>query len=195
VKIYVDRVGDAPSPRRVRIYLAEKELDVPYEPLEIHKENRTEAFRRKNALSTLPVLELDDGRCIAESIAICRYFEVLHPEPALFGTDAFEQAEVEMWLRRVELRLYLAIEFAGDGVFPPDLGPRFRRAAAREMDFLDEELRERNFIAGAGFSIADIVALCALDFGIAHNGFEIPEGRQHLARWHRRVSARASASA
>ena len=104
MKIYVDRNGTAPSPRRVRIYLAEKGLEIPYERLEIHKQNRTEEFKKKNRASTLPVLELDDGTCIAESMAICRYFEALHPEPPLFGATPLEQAEIEMWLRRIELR-------------------------------------------------------------------------------------------
>ncbi len=96
MKIYVDRGGTARSPRRVRIFLAEKGIRVPYVRLEIHKENRTPEFRRKNPLSTLPVLELDDGSCISESIAICRYFEELHPEPPLFGSSPREKAEIEM---------------------------------------------------------------------------------------------------
>ena len=115
MKIYVDRNGTAPSPRRVRIYLAEKDLEIPYERLEIHKENRTEEFKKKNRASTLPVLELDDGTCIAESMAICRYFEALHPEPPVFGADAREQASVNMWLRRIEMNFMMPVGWVESG--------------------------------------------------------------------------------
>ena len=195
MKIYVDREGDAPSPRRVRMFLAEKGLDIPYERLEIHKENRTEAFRKKNPLSTLPVLELDDGRCLSESIAICRYFEAVHTEPPLFGRSPFEQGEIEMWLRRVELRLYLPIEFASEKVLPAESAALFRRGASRAMQFFDGALADREFVAGAGYTIVDVVTLCALDFGVAHNGIEIPADCPNLAAWHRRVSSRPSAQA
>ena len=113
MKIYVDEGSTAPSPRRVRMYLAEKGIHVLYETLELHKDNRTREFRRKNPVGTLPVLELDDGTCISESLAICRYFEEVHPDPPLFGVTAREKAEVEMWTRRAELYLYLPIDLAG----------------------------------------------------------------------------------
>ena len=93
----------------MRIFLAEKGIEVPTERLVLHEENRTPAFLEKNPTGTLPVLELDDGRCIAESLAICRYFEVRQPEHALFVASAEEQAWIEMWTRRVELNLYLPL--------------------------------------------------------------------------------------
>jgi glutathione S-transferase len=97
---------NAPNPRRVRMFLAEKGIEVPYEEIDIVKGvNRGEDFRKKNPLSTVPVLELDDGTCISESVAICRYFEELHPQPPLFGTDAKQRALVEMWNRRMEFNL------------------------------------------------------------------------------------------
>jgi glutathione S-transferase len=195
MKIYVDRNGTAPSPRRLRIFLAEKGLEVPYEQLAIHEENRTPEFRSKNPLSTLPVLELDDGTCISESVAICRYFEELHPEPPLFGATPEERAVVEMWTRRIELYLYLSIEFANEKVMPREVAERYRRGSYGMMKLLDAELAGRSFIAGDRYSIADAFALSALDFGIAYVGFEIPEKREHLARWHREVSARPSARA
>jgi len=100
----------APNPRRVRVFLAEKGISVPYEQIDIfQRDNRKPPFLAKNPLGGIPVLELDDGTHIAESIAICRYFEALHPEPALFGSSAGEQAMVEMWNRRVELNLLNAI--------------------------------------------------------------------------------------
>ena len=196
MKLYVDRNGTAPSPRRVRIFLAEKGIEVPTERLALHEENRTAEFRKKNPISTLPVLELDDGTCISESIAICRYLEELHPEPSLFGSTPEDRARIEMWTRRIELYLYLSIEFANEKVMPPEVAARFRRDAHGMMKLLDGELAERRFIAGDPNSIADAFALSALDFGIAYvGGFEIPEKRTHLLRWHRAVSTRPSARA
>src|SRR5271168_1428074 len=97
---------NAPNPRRVRIFLAEKSLKVPYEEVDIGKAvNRGEDFRRKNSLGTVPVLELDNGTYISESVAICRYFEELQPEPVLFGSGPEQRALVEMWNRRIEFNL------------------------------------------------------------------------------------------
>jgi glutathione S-transferase len=192
MKLYVDRGGRAPSPRRVRIFLAEKGIAVPRVELELHEENRSEEFRKKNPFRALPVLELDDGTCISESIAICRYFEEQKPEPPLFGTGPRERASIEMWTRRVELHLYLPIDFSGDFLGEHAAGI-FRDGAHRMMRFLDRELAARPFIAGERFTIADVFALSALDFGIAHLGYAIPEAQPNLARWHREVSARPSA--
>lgn len=194
MKLYVDEHGTAPSPRRVRIFLAEKELRVPLEPLELHVANRTPEFKKKNPMSTLPVLELDDGTCISESIAICRYFEELHPEPALFGKTPLEVAEIEMWTRRVDLHLYIPIELANPDFLGPEVAARFRRGALRTMARLDEVLRDREFIAGNRYSFADLYALSGLDFGLAL-GFEIAADLESFARWHRTVSARPSARA
>ena len=195
MKIYVDKKGRAPSPRRVRIDLAEKEIEVPYERLEIHVENRTSEFRKKNPISTLPVLELDDGTCISESIAICRYFEELHPEPPLFGTTPLERAQIEMWMRRVELYLYLPIDFSGPDFLPGEAPEKFRGFANQAMRFLDRELASREFVAGGQYTIADVFALSAIDFGVAHMGYEIGAELENLARWHEAVSSRPSAKA
>ncbi len=195
MKIYVDKKGRAPSPRRVRIYLAEKEIEVPYERLEIHVENRTPEFRKKNPISTLPVLELDDGTCISESIAICRYFEELHPEPPLFGTTPLERAQIEMWMRRVELYLYLPIDLSGPDFLPGEAPAKFRGFANRSMRFLDSELAGREFVAGSRYTIADVFALSALDFGVAYMSYEITTELPDLARWHEAVSSRPSAKA
>jgi glutathione S-transferase len=195
MKLYVDRHGTAPSPRRVRVYLAEKGIEVPYERLEIHQENRTSEFARKNPLQTLPVLELDDGTCIAESLAICRYFEELHPDPPLLGASPKEKAEVEMWTRRVELYLYLPIEFANPKVTGEEGSAVFRSWREQSIVFLDRLLAEREFIAGDRYTIADVCALCALDFGMAYVGVELSPKREQLIRWHRSVSARPSARA
>src|SRR5258708_35229615 len=108
MKIYDYKL--APNPRRVRVFLAEKGISVPFEEVDIFKGvNRQPEFLKKNPLGGIPVLELDDGRHLAESVAICRYFELLHPEPALFGKGAFEQASVEMVNRRVEVGLVVLV--------------------------------------------------------------------------------------
>src|SRR5215813_4400863 len=108
MKIYDSQT--APNPRRVRIFLAEKGVSVPYEEVDIGKAvNRSDEFRSKNPMGTLPVLELDDGTFIAESVAICRYFEETHPNPPLMGTDARDCAIVEMWQRRMELEIFSPI--------------------------------------------------------------------------------------
>jgi glutathione S-transferase len=198
MKLYVDRGGTAPSPRRVRMYLAEKGLRVPQEALELHRDNRTAEFRRRNPLATLPVLELDDGTCIAESLAICRYFELAHPEPPLFGRGPRGVAEVEMWTRRVELYLYL----------PIDLAPHFARLedatgaaveltawAGRTARMLDRTLEANRFVAGADLTIADIFAYGALDFGQRFAGFRLEDGLPHLRRWYGAMGARQSARA
>lgn len=98
--------GRAPNPRRVRIYLAEKGIEVPRQRVALAEgAHKAPAFLAKNSLGQVPALELDDGTVIAESVAICRYFEALHPEPPLFGATPAEVGIVEMWLRRIELRL------------------------------------------------------------------------------------------
>src|SRR5262245_18836957 len=108
MKLYDART--APNPRRVRIFLAEKGISVPVEQVDIvSAQNRSAEFRDKNAMGTLPVLELDDGTTIAESVAICRYFEEVQPEPPLMGTDAKDRAVVEMWQRRTEDEVSLAL--------------------------------------------------------------------------------------
>lgn len=195
MKLYVDQAGTAPSPRRVRLYLAEKGLEVSLVRMRLHQENRTQAFREKNPLSTLPVLELEDGTCLAESVSICLYFEGRHPDPPLFGGDALERAVVDMWVRRLELYLLMPIELSHAGFVTGDGAEQMRGHAYRMMALLDRELTGREFVAGERYSMADIFALSALDFGVDHVGFEIPEKREHLRRWHAMVSARPSARA
>jgi glutathione S-transferase len=194
----------APNPRRVRIFLAEKGISVPLEQVDIRKRvNRQPAFREKNPFGTIPVLELDDGSCISESVAICRFFEEQQPEPALFGVGARERAEVEMWNRRVELTLWNAIGMVwlhGSPLtaavvrqIPENVEPNRKRAAGF-FDVLDRTLATRPFIAGEVFSIADITALCSVDFARVVELRPDP-ALTHVARWHREVSSRDSARA
>ncbi len=202
MKIYEDRV--APNPRRVRIFLAEKKIDVPYVNVQImKKENRTSEFLQKNASGLLPVLELDDGSHISESVAICRYFEEMQPEPSLFGRTAKGRALVEMWQRKMELELFfpMAQTFRNTHVFwkgripqVAEYGEICREASVKRLSELDRELEGRPFIAGENYSIADITALVAVDFGRISN-IRVQEGQKNLARWHQSVSSRPSAKA
>ncbi len=202
MKIYDSQT--APNPRRVRIFLAEKGIDVPYEQVDIvAAANRAPEFRVKNPMGTLPVLELDDGTCIAESVAICRYFEELHPEPPLMGTSGRDRALVEMWQRRMEFELFLPITqvfrnthpfFTGRIPQVAEYGEVSRKAAEVRMTWLDGVLADRAFIAGDRYTIADITALCAIDFGRVSK-IRIQPEQPHLARWHAAVSARPSAKA
>jgi glutathione S-transferase len=202
MKIYDSRT--APNPRRVRIFLAEKGVSIPYEDVDISKaDNRSPEFRRKNPLGTLPVLELDDGTFIAESVAICRYFEETHPAPPLMGTDARDRAVVEMWQRRMELEVFVPITQVFRNLHPfftgripqvPEYGEVCRTAAEARLAWLDTVLAEREFIAGPRYTIADITALCGIDFGRVSK-IRIPPEQTHLTRWHAAVSARPSAKA
>ena len=194
----------APNPRRVRIFLAEKGIDVPTRQVDIGKaESRQPAFLAKNPLGGLPVLELDDGTCIAESLAICRYFEEQQPQPPLFGTDAKDRAIVEMWSRRTELELWRHVTgcfqnthdfFKGRIEQVPAWGELCRKTARTRLAWLDGELAGRPFVAGERFTVADITLLCAIDFGRVVD-IRIAPGQKNLARWHESVSARPSARA
>ena len=194
----------APNPRRVRIFLAEKGISVPTAQLDIGKrETRQPEFLAKNPLGGVPVLELDDGTEIAESVAICRYFEELHPSPPLLGTDARDRALVEMWQRRMELELFRHVTgcfqnthafFAGRIEQVPAYGEVCRGTARKRLAWLDRELADRPFVAGGRYTIADITALCAIDFGRVVDIRIAPE-QSNLLRWYEAVSSRPSAKA
>jgi glutathione S-transferase len=194
----------APNPRRVRIFLAEKGIAVPLEQVDIGKAvNRQPPFLQKNPLGGLPVLELEDGTCLAESVAICRYFEELQPDPPLMGTFALDRALVEMWQRRMELELFRNVTgcfqnthqfFAGRIPQVPEYGEVCRKAARARLGWLDGELASRPFVAGERYTIADITALCAIDFGRVSD-IRIQPEQKNLARWHEAVSSRPSAKA
>jgi len=195
----------APNPRRVRIFLAEK--SVAYDTIEVLIANfahQTPEFRRKNPLALLPVLELPDGRVLRESMAICRYIEEMHPEPNLFGADAWERAQIEMWNRHAELELLLPISqvFRNTNKFwegkikqAPEFGEIMRELVAGRFDWLENELTQRPYLAGQRFTVADITAVCAIDFGKVAQIRIDPATHPHLASWHQRVSERPSAKA
>jgi glutathione S-transferase len=195
----------APNPRRVRIFLAEKGIQVPFEDIDLAQGAQKSAeFTKLNRFQRVPVLILDDGTPLCETMAICRYFEELKPEPALFGKGALGRAMVEMWNRRAELGLLLSVAQAFRHLHPamaqmevPQVsawGEANKPRAQEVLKYLDEELAGRRFIAGDDYSVADITALVAVDF-MRPARIERPEGLKNLARWHEEVSARPSAKA
>lgn len=194
----------APNPRRVRIFLAEKGIALPTEQVDIGaRANLVPAFRAKNPFAQLPVLELDDGTCISESVAICRYFEEVQPDPPLFGVGARERTLVEMWQRRVELeftnRVFLCFQNTSDffkGRIPqvPEFGAVSKQRAEETLALLDGVLANQRYVAGERFSIADITALVGVDFGRVVKLRPDP-GQKNVLRWHAEVSGRPSAKA
>jgi len=197
--------GRAPNPRRVRIFLAEKGLSVPLEQVDLGAlAQKSPAFTAINPVQRVPALQLDDGSIITESIAICRYFEALHPEPPLFGKGAKDQAIVEMWQRRVEFHLLVPISHVFRNSHPamkemevPQVPAWAEANKPRVMDFLallDRELKSRPFVAGDRYTVADITGLVSVDF-LKPAKLAVPDELVHLKRWHGEVSARPSAKA
>jgi glutathione S-transferase len=195
----------APNPRRVRVFLAEKGVTVPFEELDLMKGAlKTPEFTELNWFQRVPVLILDDGTAIAETIAICRYVEELHPEPALFGKGALGRAMVEMWNRRMELGLFLTVSQAFRHLHPamaqlevPQVaawGEANKPRALEVLGFMDRELATRRFIAGDEYSVADITALVAVDF-MKPARIQRPTDLSNLERWYQEVSSRPSAKA
>ena len=197
--------GRAPNPRRVKVFLAEKGITVPTEQVDLGKlAHKAAAYTAINPLQRVPALELDDGTVICESIAICRYFEQLHPQPALFGTGAKEMAVVEMWERRIEFHLLGPISHVFRNSHPamkemevPQVPAWAEANKPRVMDFLallDRELGARRYIAGEHYTVADITGMIAVDF-MKPAKLAMPEGLNNLKRWHEDVSSRPSAKA
>jgi len=201
----------APNPRRVRIFLAEKGITVPTVQVDLRAgEQFTPEFRSINPECTVPVLEFDDGRRIAEVIAICLYFELAHPEPELMGVGAQDRAIVADWHHRIERQGFWAVGDAfrnsapgliGRALPGPDdyeqiaaLAERGRARTARFFRMLDRQLAGHQFVASDCYTIADIMALVTVNFAARIN-LSIPEGCNHLQRWHETVSARPSATA
>ena len=193
----------APNPRRVRIFLAEKGIEVPIVPVDISAgENRKSPYIDKNAMGGVPMLELDDGTCLGETVAIARYLEELHPEPPFMGRDPLERARLEMWQRVVEFGVYTQLRayvrqtsaFAKplEPVQVPEWGELNKRYAQDSLRMLDAQLANNTFIAGPDFSWADITLATCLQGGRPGNPFEFPDHCEHLARWYEGVSQRSS---
>jgi glutathione S-transferase len=195
----------APNPRRLRIFVAEKGLKIPYEQVDIFaRKNRTPEILAKNPAGGLPFIELDDGTYLAESVAISRYLEGLHPEPNLMGRDSREQAVIEMWNRRIELGLFgaagRAFQHTNEVFKPilkqfPEYGATQRETVAQHLAWLDEQIGSKPFLAGDRFTIADITAEVAVDFATQMAGVPLDPALKNLARWYKSVSSRPSAQA
>jgi glutathione S-transferase len=202
VKLYDSAL--APNPRRVRVFLAEKGIEVPTVSVDIAKaENREPAFLAKNPLGGVPVLELDDGTMISESTAICRYFEEVQPDPPLLGADARDRAIVEMWLRRIEFEVAFPIMqtfrnthdfFKGRIPQVAEWGAVCKKQALEQLAWLDGEMADRPFVAGDRYTIADITLLIGIDFGRVSD-IRIDPEHKNLTRWYGEVSSRPSAKA
>jgi glutathione S-transferase len=195
----------APNPRRVRIFLAEKNIEIVYVHVDVYKgESRTAEFIEKNPLGGLPILEFDDGTYLTESVAICRYFEGISPEPRLMGVDPRDIAFVEMWNRRMELEVFLPILnflqhtspfFKGRLRQLPEFAEMRRRQGLKRIEWLDSILAQREFVAGDRYTIADITAQVGIDLGLNMAGLKLPDGVHHVKRWHEAVTNRPSAQA
>lgn len=195
----------APNPRRVRVFLAEKGISIPFEELDLMKgELKTPEFTRLNALQRVPVLMLDDGTAISETMAICRYFEETNPNPPLLGTGAVGRATVEMWNRRMELGLFFHVAQAFRHTHPAmahlevpqvkEWGEANKDKARELLQVLDDQLAGNAFVAGQDYSVADITAMVALDF-MRPARIERPAGLANVERWYGEVSQRPSAKA
>jgi glutathione S-transferase len=197
--------GRAPNPRRTRIFLAEKGIKLPLVEVDLATmEHMSAVYAAINPLKRLPALVLDDGSVITESIAICRYFEALQPEPTLFGRGALQAARVEMWNRRMELHLLFPVSHVFRNSHPamkamevPQVPAWAEANKPRILDFiafLDGELKERRYIAGDSFTVADITGLVSIDL-MKPAKLVMPDELKYLKRWHADVSARPSAAA
>jgi len=199
----------APSPRRVRIFLAEKGISVPTVQVDLRSgEQFSPAFRAVNPDATVPVLELDSGTRIADAIGICVYFEATHPRPSLMGESAEEKAVITERQRFAERNGFYAVMEAFRNSTPglkgralpgpddyeqiPALAERGRTRVMRFFKEMDAQLAKHSFVAGQRYSIADITALVTVDFARWAKLF-VPEECGHLRRWHAEVSARPSA--
>lgn len=197
--------GRAPNPRRVRVFLAEKGIEVPIEPVDLGAmAHKSADYTAINPLQRVPALVLDDGTIITESIAICRYFELLHPNPPLFGEGVKEAAVVEMWQRRIEFLLLLQVAHVFRNSHPamkdmevPQVPAWAEANKPRVMEFLDVldgHLKDRRFVAGDRFSVADITGLVGIDF-MKPAKLVVPDALVNVKRWHAEISARLSAKA
>jgi len=195
----------APNPRRVRIFAAEKGIELALEEVDILAgKSRTPDFLARNSSGGVPVLELDDGSCLSESVAICSYLEGLHPEPNLLGRDLRDQVEIERWNRCSQLELFAAIGRTVQNISPifkgrfkqfPEYGETQRSVVHQRLERMDRELGGHPFVAGDRFTIADITALVAIDIGDRLADIKIAPELAHLTRWYAAVSSRPSAGA
>lgn len=203
MKLYTS-VG--PNPRVVRMFLAEKGVDLPMEEIDIRKAvNRQPEFLAKNPAGQSPCLELDNGSYISEITAICEYIEDQHPTPALIGKNAEEKANTRMWTRRVDLNICepLANGFRfGEGLKMfegrmrclPEASAGLKAIAQDRLTWLDAQMTGRDFIAGNNITLADVLLFCFIDFG-TNVGQPLNSQNQNVASWFDRMKTRPSAGA
>jgi glutathione S-transferase len=202
MKLYSNKF--APSPRRVRMYAAEKGLPLEIVEIDIAAgEHRSPAYLAVNPLAELPTLELPDGTLLTESLAICRWLEDEHPEPNLFGRTPRERAAINRWIDRLMFRLYVPTTQVFRHTHPfwatrlqqvPEWGELARAAVLAEYALLDRALEGREFVARDSFSMADVVAFTSVDFGKPSN-LRVTDAQPNLQRWYAAVGARPSARA
>lgn len=203
MRLYDSRL--APNPRRTRIFLAEKGVTIPTEQVDmVAMQHKTPEYTAINPLQRMPALVLDDGTIITESIAICRYFEMQHPDPPLFGVGPKDAAIVEMWNRRAEINFFANVAAVFRHTHPamkelevpqvPAWADANRPGVTWFLELMDRELASREFIAGDRYSVADITMQVAVDF-MKPSRLTMPEGANNVKRWHTAVSARPSAKA
>ena len=203
MKLYDSKL--APNPRRTRIFLVEKGISLPTEQIDIAaQQHKTPEYAAINPLQRMPALMLDDGTIITESIAICRYFEMLHPEPPMFGVGPKDSALVEMWNRRAEINFFANVAAVFRHTHPamkelevpqvPAWADANRPRVAWFLEMLNGELANREFIAGDRYTVADITMQVAVDF-MKPARLVMPEGVANVKRWHAAVSERPSAGA
>lgn len=203
MKVYLTPL--APNPRRVSWFMAEKGIeDVEIVSLNLMQgQQRDPAFVAKAGLPMVPMLELDDGTCLTESLAICRYLESLYPEPNLFGRNPQETAVIEMWTRRAEMMVATPMMVAVRHTNPamealeqqvPAIGDHSLTGALKAMKLLDRRLADGDWLAAGRITIADIVAFVGIDFGRMIK-FKVPEELTHVSRWAEAMRARPAAAA
>ena len=203
MKLYDSRL--APNPRRTRIFLAEKGVAIPTKQVDmVAMQHKTPEYTAINPLQRMPALVLDDGTIITESIAICRYFEMQHPDPPLFGVGPKDAAIVEMWNRRAEINFFANVAAVFRHTHPamkelevpqvPAWADANRPRVTWFLEMMDRELASREFVAGDCYTVADITMQVAVDF-MKPSRLTVPEGANNVKRWHATVSARPSAKA
>ena len=204
MKLY--QANSSPNSRRVRIFLVEKGLDIPFVDVDLSKgRSHTSDYLKINPMGEVPALVIDESTSISESVAICRYFEALQPGPPLFGSTPKESAVIEMWQRRIELKWFVPLTQYWLHSAPmwahrvrqiPGLAEQHRESISRFLIWLDGDIADREYIAGDSYSMADILALTTMDHAnSARVGLHVSQELGNLARWHETVSRRPSAKA
>lgn len=194
----------APNPRRVRMFLVEKGIDLPETKVDMMKrEHKSPEFRAKNSMGQLPTLELDDGTAISETVSICRYFEETNPTPPLFGKTAVEKALVDQWIRRVEFAVMMPVGNFWRHAHPrtaalltqyKDFGESNKETYKGAQKYLNRELEGREFLVGDSLTMADICLLSTVDFA-EWIGLPVEDEFENLVAWRARMKARPSADA